>query len=418
MPEGTDLLTVARPRVLVDGVEHDGVAEALVGLEVRAALFEPTAVELALTDWGPRADGQVGPLWSDRELLDVGAALEVRAAGVTREEDAVLGAGRITGLRLERGPAAPPRWVAVAHDALWRLAGPARTRTFADASDVDVVGAVAAEHGLELEAEVDEDLVHPAVAQLGMDDLAFLRERAARLGAGLFLRGDVLWLRDAASEAEVVDLEVGTDVHTLSVGADLCGQVTAVEAVGHDAVAGARWRAEADDAPDPDEGLEPGPRLLFDRFGPRVALAEGVARGAAETERLARVELAACARRFATGTAEGGLDPRVRPGVLVRLRGAGEAFDGAYRVLVVRHAFDAASGWSTRFEFERATPGRARANRCGPDGPRPGGGKPHPGEDEPGKGKPDDAGRKDRPAKWERAGPWSGLLRRSKEDPR
>jgi hypothetical protein len=69
-----------------------------------------------------------------------------------------------------------------AKNRIHRLDRGAQTRTFADASDADIVSALAAEHGLVPVVAPGLDIRHEAVYQHNQSDLEFLRARAARLG--------------------------------------------------------------------------------------------------------------------------------------------------------------------------------------------------------------------------------------------
>ncbi len=403
MPDGTGTDLAVSPIVRVAGVEVPALSTSLVQLDVRAELGVPARLDLVLADWGPASDGSVGFLWSDRAVVDFGREIEVVLGGA---DSAPVFAGRITGLRGEFRPSSTPRLVVTAHDALWSLGEVRRTRTFEEVTDVDAAGVVADDHGLAFEADVADEVEHARIVQLAATDLEFLRERAARLGAGLAVRDGTLHLWDASRGLDdEFELEFGRSLRSFSPQIELSGQRTRVSVVGWNVEEGAEIREDADSAPAPTgSALESGGEVLEASFGERRSTLELRAESDEEARLLAEVDLAARARRFVRGDGECDGDPRLRPGEVVRLVGVGDLFEGAYRLLSVQHTLTAAHGWSTSFTCERA--GAARA-ACDP-------GKGDPGKG--GSGKGDSI--VDRPTKWDRITKWASPKDSSQEDDR
>ena len=87
---------------------------------------------------------------------------------------------------------------------LHRLQRTARTRTFTDVTDAEIVETLAAEHGLVPAPAAGLDVRYEAVYQHNQTDLEFLRARAARLGFEVWCEDTKLFLGKRDERARVV----------------------------------------------------------------------------------------------------------------------------------------------------------------------------------------------------------------------
>lgn len=348
----TELLTSARPEVVVGGVVDAELAAATRSVRVHDGLEGPAGLELELEAWGPLdAGGRLGFL----PRPGLGAELVVHGGGAT------LFAGRVTAVELVLGEGAAPALVLLAEDALQPLRMARRTRTWEGASAADVVREVAAGHGLQAEV----DLPGPAldvVAQLNRSDLALLHDLVGAAGGELWADGRTLHAapRGARDGGEARSLRVGAELRELRVRADLAHQVTEVVCCGWDARDKEAIRERAGDEVLAGEraGGRTGAALLAEAFGPRVeTIAAEPAHTRPEAEAIAGAAMRRRARRFVR--AEGVTTTPVAVGERVRLEGASERFSGEHVVVDVRHRFDAAGGLRTEFTAERAVLGEA-----------------------------------------------------------
>ena len=246
-----------------------------------------------------------------------------------------------------------------AEDVLMRLRMTRRLRTYTDVTDADLASAIADEHGLQSEVDVDGpryDVVH----QLNQSDLAFLRERARLVQAELWADGRTLHMasrpRRAGTELTLVQ---GNDLMSVRLCADLAHQRSDVVVTGYDASAAdvIDERAEADTIEAEISAGRTGPQLVQRALGAatslrvrEAALTGDEARAWAEAEMLRR------ARRFVTviGTTRG--TPDLVVGSRLTLQQVGAPFEGSgYYVTRVRHTVDLVRGLRTGFEAERAT---------------------------------------------------------------
>lgn len=344
----------SRPTLTVDGRSVPGLADGLLSLAIEETTAGLFCCAATFGNWGTSADG-VGFLYFDRRVFDFGKSLAVEMGAASTL--APVFEGRITALEGRFPRQQPPQLELLAEDRCQDLRMVRRTRTFEDQSDADVFGAIAGEHGLQPELDVDGP-THKTLAQVNQSDLAFLRERARAIDAEVWVEGTKLFAQARARRqaAAPVTLTYGQGLREMTACADLSHQRTQLAVGGWDVAAKEAIIEEADEAAIAGElgGGQSGSAVLQRAFGRR---AERIVHTVPLTGEEARAEATACyraaARRFlsAEGIAEG--DARIKVATQVTLRGLGPIFDGPWYVTAVRHTFDNKDGFKTRFCCER-----------------------------------------------------------------
>ncbi len=344
----------SRPTLTVDGGTVPGLAEGLLKLTVEETTAGLFCCAGTFGNWGTGPDG-VGFLYFDRQVFDFGRALAVEMGDANHQT--TIFDGRITALEGRYPRQHPPQLEVLAEDRCQDLRMVRRTRTFEDQSDRDVFTAIAREHGLRPEIDVDGP-THRSLAQLNQSDLAFLRERARAIDAEVWVEGASLFAQARARRraASPVTLTYGQELRELTACADLAHQRTRLAVGGWDVAAKEAIVEETGEEAIAGElagGLS-GSAVLARAFGER---AERIVHTVPLTGEEARTEAAACyragARRFlsAEGIAEG--DARIKVATQVTLQGLGTLFNGPWYVTAVCHAFDTQDGFRTRFCCER-----------------------------------------------------------------
>jgi hypothetical protein len=344
----------ARPRVLLDGRE-----DARLGALVRALLVEETTAglyrcEVTLENWGPGDGGALGPFLLDRQTIDFGKALRIEIGG--GDAAGAIFEGRVSGMEARFLQARSPELLVLAEDRLQDLRMTRRTRTFDDVSDADLFRRVASDHGLTPQVDVDGG-THKLVAQVNQSDLAFLRDRAREADAEVWVDGSTLHAQARSRrDAGAITLTYGSGLREIAVVADLAGQATAFTVAGWDPAAKESVSYEAADAALGGEraGGQSGAAVLQRALGDRKQqLVHALPLTRAEAQSLAESHFRQAARRFVVGAGVADGDARIRVGASLTLRGVGAMFEGKYYVTAVRHAFEEARGFTTRFEVER-----------------------------------------------------------------
>ena len=348
----------AGPVFSVDGERLPSLARDCVRLDIDEGVEGLRTLRLHVFATG---GGATGPpdrmIYLDGGTLDFGKQLTV-SLGPDGGQRTVFD-GTISAIEAVFDGRRGPEVVISAEDALMRLRMTRRMRTYTDVTDADLASAIAGEHGLQAEVDVDGpryDVVH----QLNQSDLAFLRERARLVRAELWADGRTLHMasrpRRAGTELTLVQ---SNDLESVRLCADLAHQRSDVVVTGYDAATAEviDERAQADAIDAEITSGRTGPRIVQQALGAAATLR--VREGALTDEEArawAGAEMLRRARRFVTviGTTRG--TPDLVVGSRLTLQQVGAPFEGAgYYVTRVRHTVDLVRGLRTCFEAERAT---------------------------------------------------------------
>jgi phage protein D len=307
---------------------------------------------------GPHSDGSAADLsYLDGAVLDFGSPLTVALGPAGGERQ--LFRGTVSALEVSFGEGKIPYVTVFAEDALMRLRLHHRTCSYTELSDAGIAKAVAGEHGLGAAVGADGP-TYPLVQQWDLSDLSFLRDRALRVDAELWVDADDtlhFTTRDKRAGVELT-LVQGNELIAVQARADLAHQRAEVQLLGwdNDAVAGVAEQAGNDVVAAEVSGGRTGPQIVAKVFaGPRLTLARrdahiaGTARAYAEAEMLRR------ARRFVTIDGVTAGSPDLVPGAHLELQRVGRPFEGdGYRVVHAHHSYDLSIGYRTAFCAERA----------------------------------------------------------------
>ena len=352
------LLYSAEPIFEVDGRVRGELARDLLRLDVVETTEGLRTLVARLAGSAPHPDVPEQPeLYLDGSVVDFGRRLVVSIGPDTGAR--TVFDGYVSAVEAAYAEGREPEVVIFAEDRLMKLRTTRRMKSYQDVSDAQLAEQVGAEHGISVDASADGP-TYDVVQQWNQSDLAFLRSRAARIGAEVWIAEDTLHFRSRGSRAGTeITLVNGNQLLDVQIRADLAHQRTKVRVTGYD--------AEERDAIDEEAsgdvvtaevaGGLTGPALLQRAFGERtswrtreVALTDGEAREWARAEMLRR------SRGFVTavGTTNGTADMVV--GSRLAFERVGAPFNGGgYYVTRVHHSYDRGSGHRTRFEAERAS---------------------------------------------------------------
>lgn len=339
-----------RAEIQVDGKVVPALQTDLVECAVEHRRSTPACCTATFSNWGETSAG-TGYLHFGRTTFDFGKrfAVMLGTAGLFR--------GRIAALEGVFTEGAVPLFRMTAEDDLgpwWDRNG---FRTFADVSDADVIGSLAAEYGLALQSSLRGPR-RPLIAQSGESDLEFLRARLEALGAYAWIdaRGRLCTATKPGGREAAMVVTYGATLRSFRAQADLRGQATRTTANGRDARTGAPVTATVDQAVIAGEipaGATGGAALRAAAFGEADRrLARPLAGSVDEAQSIARIAFADRARSFLTGVADVALSETL-PGRRLDVRGAGPLFSGLYRIEAVTHRFDLVRGWRTELTVER-----------------------------------------------------------------
>lgn len=354
-----DLLTFAGPVFKVDGEVKGELARDITRLEIEestAGLKRLTA-RLVAEGTPPSGGGEQQQLYLDGSLVDFGKKLSV-VLGAAPSAFTVF-TGWISAIEADFQEGAVPEVVIFAEDKLMKLRMTRRMKTYENVSDADIASAVAAEHGLTPSVDADGP-TYDLVQQWNMSDLAFLRERARKIQAEVWVEDETLNFKSRGKRTTTeLTLVQGNHLVSLRARADLAHQRTKIKVSGYDASQRDLIEEESgsDEIQAEVSGGVTGPATLSRAFGERVSYRVREAPlKATEATDWARAEMLRRARSFVTVTAttRGSADMVV--GSKLKLEGTGHPFEGSgYYVTRVCHTYDLQNGFRSHFEAERAT---------------------------------------------------------------
>ena len=351
------LLAATFPVFKLDGTVSGDLARDLVRLEVDETTAGLKHLKATFIAVGPGSGATEQLIHLDGSDLDFGKRLEV-SVGAPGEERIVF-KGVVSAIELEHAEGDQPFVSVFAEDTLMKLRMTRRLKTYEQMSDADIAGAIASEHGLGSEADADGP-TYDRVQQWNQSDLAFLRERAERIQAELFVEDDTLKFKSRpARSGTQLTLVQGGDLMSIRVRADLAHQRTKVKVSGYDASARDKIEEEAsgDAIQSETSGGRTGPQVLEQALGERVShRVREVPLESGEATAFARAEMLRRARSFVTVSGVTSGSPDMVVGSKLTLQEVGGPFEGAgYYVTRVLHTFDLDDGFRTLFHAERPT---------------------------------------------------------------
>jgi len=344
------------PEFKVDGQVQPNLARDLALLQIEEDIHGLKRLMVSFVAIGPRDQERDEQLnWLDGRVLDFGKSLTVSLGPADARE--TMFEGKVSALELSMEQGRAPEVMCFAEDGLMELRLTRRFKTYENASESDLLQQIASEHGLTAQGDIQSPS-WALVQQWNQSDLAFLRERARRFAAEVWVADGALHMatRDQR-HGNALTLIQGGNLMQVRLRADLAHQRSKMvvggfdddqqqaidEDAGSDAVT-----AEA-------QGHTHGAQVLERAFGERPSYrVREVPLQSSQATAMAKAALLARARRFVavSGVADG--NTALRVGTLLRLERVSPVFEGdGYYVTQVRHQFDPNGGYRTHFEAER-----------------------------------------------------------------
>jgi phage protein D len=342
----------------LDGEPQPRLNAGLQSLSVSETIEGLYRCEARLGNWGS-PDGVPNYLYFDRDQIDFGQELTVTLG--SGEGRGQVFRGKISALEGQFLPEQTPQIVVLAEDSAQAMRQTRRSRTFEDVSDADVFEQIASDHGLQTDIDIPT-ITYPVIAQLNQSDLAFVRERARRLAAEVWIDDGTLHVKGRSARADNDDmiLQFNSGLLAFTVIADTANQPTQVVVSGWDVQAKDGLTSAADDSLLTQElnGDDSGASIVQQAFGERRdRIVRQVPLTLDEAQALAEASFRAQARQFVVGTGVARGDARIRVGRQLTLRGLGPLFSGQYYLSEVTHLFHRGPGGGYTTEFVAERPG-------------------------------------------------------------
>lgn len=354
------LLYDSTPAISVGGSARGELSRDVTELLIEEDGQGLRRLSMRLNALGPQRQGRDEQLlYLDGAVLDFGSELKVAlGAGATTVFE-----GKVSALELSMTQSETPEVRVLAEDKLMLLRMRHRFCTYEDMSDADILQQIAGQHGLQAQADISGPS-YKTVQQWNQSDLAFLRERARRLHADLWLSGSTLHMAARPQRnGSRLTLIQGAELLDVEIRADLAHQRSEVKLGGFDEVGKAAIDETADASAVAGEasGGRHGPGMLASALQDCASYrVREMPFATAEASALAKAELQRRARRFVTARGVTSGSAAMTVGSQLKLERVGRLFEGdGYYVTRVQHRFDLKHGFRTEFEAERAWLGSA-----------------------------------------------------------
>ncbi len=221
-------IRIYNPYVKVNGTDlsQDAISD-LIDVVVESSLHLPAMAVVRINDRDFKHT-------DDEGLFPLGAPLIIEVSPTGNPQGAVqIFKGEIVGIEPMFEEGAIGRLVIRAYDKSHRMHRGTKTRTFLNSKDSDIAQIIAGESGLATQIEATSQ-VYDHIYQDAISDMAFLQQRAARIGYEVFVEDEKLYFRKPDPSGPSVTLEYGTDLAYFRPRLSVSDQVDQVKVRGWD----------------------------------------------------------------------------------------------------------------------------------------------------------------------------------------
>lgn len=294
--------------------------------------------------------------WLDTDLFKEGSELKIKAGFHAPLSDLFL--GDVTALEPDFPAKGAMSVVVRAYDRLHRLGYGRRSRSFKNMKLSDVVSQVAQDWSLTAEVD-DTGVTHEYLFQNNQSDLAFLLERASRIGYEVAVDSKRLFFRRSQeTKSKVSTLSYGQNLYAFAPRMSLRSQIEEVTVRAWNDKDGKvmESRAGAGDETSRMGGSVTGAatvgQVLGNGKGGRVVV-EDIGESVEELEHMARGRFNTNALGWVMGEGSCFGEPQIGASKVVDIQGLGKRFSGLYYVKSATHAISVKKGYTTFFTAHR-----------------------------------------------------------------
>jgi len=339
--------------IRVNGSDLDSSAmDDLTRVVVDSSLHLPDMFELQVHD------EQVS--WIDQGPFTLGAEVEIGARVEDSGQEEKLIVGEITALEPEYGRGTQAMLTVRGYDRSHRLHRGTHTQAFTQVTDSDLANRIAQEAGLR--ADVDStSQVYEHVLQDNQTHMAFLCERAERIGYQVYTRERTLYFKQGGSSpsGNTVRLEWGDQLITFRPRLTLSEQVDEVVVKGWDPknkteITGSATSSQA--SPQIGES-QSGGQLANSAFGAgKTVVVNRPVTSQSDADALAQAIYDEINGHFCEAKGECYGVPALKAGSSVDLSSLGRKLSGTYYVTAATHTYSADGDYLTEFTVSGRRP--------------------------------------------------------------
>lgn len=348
----SDFLNIAKIGIKIAGSDLSPTLIArLIECTVDQSMYAPDAIVLRFHD--PKLE------IADSTSFALGAEIEVKM-GQGNETVATVTKGEIFSVEPNLVSGQEYETVVVAFHKFNRLQHGKKTRSFLDSKDSDVFTTILGTVGLSTEIDATTT-VYPYLVQWNQTDMAFLRERAERIGYYLYTDATKVYVKKWGETPQpdvVVSFKSGLNAFRPKL--TLAKQVSAVKVRVWDAQSKAALEGVASTPSTAKQGgsRSTGNSVVEGAYGAStLTLIDPSAKDATDAKTIADGYINQLTRENTEAEADCMGFPALRPGAAIKIENVGTRFSGSYLVTTARHVYNSA-GYATTVSMTGGYPER------------------------------------------------------------
>lgn len=288
--------------------------------------------------------------WRYRDLLQIGKIIKLGFISSTTESKNFSQAhqgdileGEITAIEAHFNESTQAPIVVRGYDVAHRLHRGHHNRSFQNMTDSDIVKKVVDEVKIKVGQIDNSGEPHDYVFQENQTNLAFLRERAARIGFELFVQDSKLNFRNPKADKEEISLKWLSNLHSFRVRVTSAEQVKEVEVRAWDysqkrSIVSTAKTEQVITATKNGKGSETSSKFNGQPSKPKRIVVDQPVFKPKEADAIAQSLCNELGGQFVQADAKAEGNPNIRPGRVVKLEGMGQ-YDGKYYITETRHLY-------------------------------------------------------------------------------
>lgn len=351
MGQGNDALRIAHPSIKVNGsLVESANMDQLIELVVDSSLHLPDMAVITFHD-------------ETLELINsskfpLGAPLEISMSDYENPRSPkVMFKGEIVALEPEFNEGVLATLTIRGYAKSYRLHRETKTKAWINVTDSDIATVIASNAGLSPDVESTSE-VFKHVFQSALTDMAFLQQRAMRIGYEVFVQDEKLHFRKPDPTGSQVELEFGKVLRSFRPALSVADQVNEVTVKGWDVQKKEKITGVASASPT-------APSIGLGQWGGQAAQSAISAakkiqvrrpvQSQADAESVAKAILNEVNSGFIEAEGESDGQPDLKAGMLVKITKLGDKFSGVYKLTAIRHVYNPDS-FTSYFTVEGSRP--------------------------------------------------------------